>query len=44
MRLNDTIRAYFERLATISTPQETARYNGLADPLKRPDQSVLPPE
>src|SRR5690242_2689853 len=35
MRLNDTTRAYFERLATISTPQEAARYNGLADPAKR---------
>ena len=35
MRLNDTTRAYFERLATISTPEEAARYNGLADPAKR---------
>ena len=34
-RLNDTTRAYFERLATISTPQEAARYNGLSDPAKR---------
>jgi acetylornithine deacetylase/succinyl-diaminopimelate desuccinylase-like protein len=35
MRLNDTTRAYFERLATISTPQEAARYNGLADRSKQ---------
>ncbi len=32
MRLNDTTRAYFERLATISTPEEAARYNHVADP------------
>jgi acetylornithine deacetylase/succinyl-diaminopimelate desuccinylase-like protein len=31
LRLNDTTRAYFERLATISTPEEAARYNGLFD-------------
>jgi acetylornithine deacetylase/succinyl-diaminopimelate desuccinylase-like protein len=35
MRLNDTTRTYFERIATISTPEEAARYNGLADPSKR---------
>jgi acetylornithine deacetylase/succinyl-diaminopimelate desuccinylase-like protein len=35
MRLNDTTRAYFERLANISTPEEAARYNGLSDPSKR---------
>jgi acetylornithine deacetylase/succinyl-diaminopimelate desuccinylase-like protein len=34
MRLNDTTRAYFERLATISTPEQRARYNGLLDPAK----------
>jgi acetylornithine deacetylase/succinyl-diaminopimelate desuccinylase-like protein len=34
MRLNDTTRTYFERLATISTPEESARYNGLLDPRK----------
>jgi acetylornithine deacetylase/succinyl-diaminopimelate desuccinylase-like protein len=34
MRLNDTTRAYFERLATISTPDEAARYNGLLSPEK----------
>lgn len=32
MRLNDTTRAYFERLATISTPEEAARYNGITNP------------
>src|SRR5947207_5420275 len=35
MRLNDTTRAYFEKLALISSPEEAARYNGLADPGKR---------
>lgn len=34
MRLNDTTRAYFERLATISTPEEAARYNGILHPEK----------
>jgi len=34
MRLNDTTRTYFERLATISTPEEAARYNGLLNPAK----------
>jgi acetylornithine deacetylase/succinyl-diaminopimelate desuccinylase-like protein len=34
MRLNDTTRYYFERLATVSTPEEAARYNGLANPEK----------
>ena len=34
MRLNDTTRVYFERLATISTPEKAARYNGLADPAR----------
>jgi len=34
MRLNDTTRTYFERLATISTPEERARYNGLLDPAR----------
>lgn len=32
MRLNDTTRTYFERLATISDPEARARYNGLLDP------------
>lgn len=34
MRLNDTTRTYFERLATISSPEEAARYNGLVNPQK----------
>jgi len=34
MRLNDITRTYFERLATISPPEEAARYNGLVDPQK----------
>jgi len=36
MRLNDTTRTYFERLATISTPEEAERYSHLADPLRAP--------
>lgn len=32
MRLNDTTRAYFERLATVSSPEEADRYNHLSDP------------
>lgn len=34
MRLNDTTRTYFERLGTISTPEQRERYNGLLDPAK----------
>jgi acetylornithine deacetylase/succinyl-diaminopimelate desuccinylase-like protein len=34
VRLNDTTRAYFERLATISAPDEAFRYNHVADPAK----------
>ena len=34
MRLNDTTRSYLEKLATISTPERAARYNGLLDPRK----------
>lgn len=34
MRLNDTTRAYFERLAGISTPEEKERYNGILNPEK----------
>jgi acetylornithine deacetylase/succinyl-diaminopimelate desuccinylase-like protein len=29
MRFNDTTRYYFEKLGTVSTPEEAARYNGL---------------
>jgi acetylornithine deacetylase/succinyl-diaminopimelate desuccinylase-like protein len=35
MRLNDITRTYFERLATISSPEARARYNGLFDESKR---------
>ena len=35
MRLNDVTRTFFERLATISPPEEASRYNGLMDPAKR---------
>jgi acetylornithine deacetylase/succinyl-diaminopimelate desuccinylase-like protein len=34
MRLNDTTRTYFERLANVSTPTRAARYKGLVDPAK----------
>jgi acetylornithine deacetylase/succinyl-diaminopimelate desuccinylase-like protein len=32
MRLNDTTRTYFEKLAVISSPEKAARYKGLLDP------------
>jgi acetylornithine deacetylase/succinyl-diaminopimelate desuccinylase-like protein len=32
MRLNDTTRTYFEKLATISSPEKVARYKALFDP------------
>jgi acetylornithine deacetylase/succinyl-diaminopimelate desuccinylase-like protein len=32
MRLNDTTRTYFEKLATISTHEKAARYNALLNP------------
>lgn len=31
MRLNDTTRAYFEKLATVSSPEKADRYNHLTD-------------
>jgi acetylornithine deacetylase/succinyl-diaminopimelate desuccinylase-like protein len=34
MRLNDVTRTFFERLSTISPPDEAARYKGLIDPQK----------
>lgn len=37
MRLNETTRTYFERLATISEPKAAARYTGLFNPVKRPE-------
>ena len=36
MRLNDTTRTYFERLAVISDPVAAARYNNLVSPEKGP--------
>ena len=36
MRLNDTTRTYFEKLATVSSPEDAARYNGLT----RPDRTA----
>jgi acetylornithine deacetylase/succinyl-diaminopimelate desuccinylase-like protein len=42
MRLNDTTRTYFEKLATISKPDDAARYNALLDPAKAgPAQAYL---
>ena len=32
MRLNDTTRTYFEKLASVSPPEKAARYSGLLDP------------
>jgi acetylornithine deacetylase/succinyl-diaminopimelate desuccinylase-like protein len=32
MRLNDTTRTYFEKLAAVSSPEEAARYRALLDP------------
>jgi acetylornithine deacetylase/succinyl-diaminopimelate desuccinylase-like protein len=34
MRLNDTTRVYFERLATISSSEDAERYNHVADPAR----------
>jgi acetylornithine deacetylase/succinyl-diaminopimelate desuccinylase-like protein len=34
MRFNDTTRSYFEKLATLSTPEQAARYHDLFDPQK----------
>jgi len=36
MRFNDTTRYYFEKIGTVSTPEEAKRYNGLFDPAKAP--------
>ncbi len=35
MRLSDTTRIYFERLAEISPPESAARYRAILDPTKR---------
>jgi acetylornithine deacetylase/succinyl-diaminopimelate desuccinylase-like protein len=37
MRLNETTRTYFERLAAISTPERAAIYKALLDPKTAPD-------
>jgi len=34
MRLNDTTRYYFEKLATVASPEEAQRYKDLFDPAK----------
>ncbi len=34
MRFNDTTRYYFEKLATVSSPEEAARYHALFDPAR----------
>jgi acetylornithine deacetylase/succinyl-diaminopimelate desuccinylase-like protein len=34
MRLNDTTRTYFEKLSTVGTAEEAARYKALLDPKK----------
>jgi acetylornithine deacetylase/succinyl-diaminopimelate desuccinylase-like protein len=36
MRLNDTTRTYFEKLAHMSTPEQAARYNALLNPATAP--------
>src|SRR5215471_2874454 len=36
MRLNDTTRTYFEKLAAVSDPEDAARYKALFDPKKGP--------
>ncbi|MAW73916.1 MAG: peptidase M20 [Gemmatimonadetes bacterium] len=37
MRLNETTRAYFDRLGDISPPEQAARYRGLTDPVQQPE-------
>lgn len=36
MRFNDTTRYYFEKMATVASPEEAARFKGLFDPQKAP--------
>jgi acetylornithine deacetylase/succinyl-diaminopimelate desuccinylase-like protein len=36
MRFNDTTRYYFEKMATVSSPEDAARFQGLFDPGKAP--------
>lgn len=37
MRLNDTVHAYFDRLASISPPADADRYRHVADPARSPE-------
>jgi acetylornithine deacetylase/succinyl-diaminopimelate desuccinylase-like protein len=37
MRLNDTTRAYFERMASISPPADADRYRRVDDPVRAPE-------
>lgn len=34
IRLNDTTRTYFEKLAQVSTPEDAARYKGIVNPAR----------
>ena len=36
MRLNDTTRTYFEKLASVGSPEQAARYKALSVPAARP--------
>ena len=36
LRLNETTRAYFDRLGDISSPEQAARYKGVGDPTQQP--------
>jgi len=36
LRLNETTRAYFDRLGAISPPEQAARYKGVLDPAQQP--------
>jgi acetylornithine deacetylase/succinyl-diaminopimelate desuccinylase-like protein len=40
MRLNDTTKAYFERLAAISSPEEAARYRIITNPGANPEMTA----
>ena len=37
LRLNETTRAYFDRLGDISSPEQAARYKGVVDPARQPE-------
>ena len=41
MRLNDTTRTYFEKVAAISSPEKAARYNALLNPNSAAAQQYL---